>query len=450
MQRVDGQARAGHLGLGHGDGGDGAVFVGLVIIDAAGRIDAAAVKGVFGAAVGGIGHAAGDGHGVQQVEELRHRVGLGLLAAGVQAMEGRADEAGGRRGVAGQADGAHAQAVGVQRRLGGEAVGRVAGRQVEVGIEVDAVIGKRRIVGQHAHVVFRHAEAVLHLFEHQTFPVVAEHPVQRGHRQVGGGRDVGDAQAGQIVPQFGDRGVPAEEPGDQLMGGEVEMGGIGREVPGRAGKVQSRHGQAALIGGLGIEGAIVAGGGHPDHCIAGGQDLAAAEQQVMVPGRDDNLVAEPLFQVEISAEIVVAGRQFDAGAHGSPSFSTSLARTAGRQSPQGAANLVQPRNFIARAGRELHPGGCSAVTGAPRGLRTGRRRSRGAFTSGRSVPRRASRRTGTVSESGRRDDGGCRAGEAEISRAEAQGDLPHRVGAGRLPAHCGAAPRMPVPVLRPL
>ena len=108
---------------------------------------------------------------------------------------------------------------------------------------------------------------------------------------------------GQQSPRLSGSGAAAQHQRNQLVGCQVQdIGGRVGKIVGIAGKVEPRHIQPLLVGGLGVQGGVLCHTGHADQSMVVGQRCPVVKDEGMVPGGDDHLLPKMVFQVQVAAK----------------------------------------------------------------------------------------------------------------------------------------------------
>ena len=127
---------------------------------------------------------------------------------------------------------------------------------------------------------------------------------------------------------LGHRGAGAQQVGDQLPGGEVDVahlgaGGVDRVLL----EAQTRHAEALFVHGLGVKGVAACGwavhkGGHTQQGVVVGVGVAVGEFEGVAAGGEGGGFAEMGVEVEGAAEEgrAVGGGEGEGGTHGGNSF----------------------------------------------------------------------------------------------------------------------------------
>ena len=235
---------------------------------------------------------------------------------GVELCERRTHEARGRGQVSRQAQRAHAQAVGLQGKPLREAVARRFPSELHVVVEVEHLIVERRLVGQHAHRIFVDFQPLAHGFHHDGAGLVGDQPMQRRERQSRAEGDVHQIDAREQLSRLRKVRALAEQPGDEFKGRDVVGAVLLRAVKRAGGKVQARHAQAFFVGGVVVERVVFHDERHADHRVMLFERRGAAKGERESARRDRNGLVVGVVEVEVPAEIVIAGSVGDRRTHG--------------------------------------------------------------------------------------------------------------------------------------
>ena len=289
----------------HVHGGDGAVVVGGVVVDAPVGVAAGAVNGQIQLSVAQQHTAPLHLHGFEDVEKLADALHLRFPGCGVQLHKGGLDEPGGGGGVAGQAQGAHAPGIGLQRQAGGEAVDRIGDGQAHEIAQVVHMVIESGVIRQHPHRIVVDFDSGFHGFQGDGAFPVGEDPVQGRQGQLRAEMLVEQIDPLKQHPGLGHGGAPAQDPGDQLEGGDIVLSVLEGLVVRVFREIQSGHAQTLFIGGIVVQGVSIRHIGHADHGIVGFHSPHFPERKGIIPGRDRDGLQIGIFQIQIPAKVVV-------------------------------------------------------------------------------------------------------------------------------------------------
>ncbi len=168
------------VGLVKVDHGDLVIIVRSVVTDAFAEIVARGIDGDFVLLVAKVGAAALLVDGMENVEVLAKGGKLVIGGNGVEFGEGSADEAGTRREVTGEADGAHAATINGKIDARSEVVDRGASGKGLIIVETEELLREGRIVGEHTSGVIINMQAVVSGFDNDTRFTITNNPVKLG------------------------------------------------------------------------------------------------------------------------------------------------------------------------------------------------------------------------------------------------------------------------------
>lgn len=154
------------------------VFVSGVVVDSLCGIAAGSIKGNFIFTVSYFAASSLLVHRTQNMKELTDTFGFRFAGSGVHSGKSYSGEAGSGGKISGKSQGAHAAAVGRQVETRCESVFRLAGRQGHVVVELEHLLWKWGIVGEHTHRVVIDVQSVFHGFHCNGAGSICNDPVK--------------------------------------------------------------------------------------------------------------------------------------------------------------------------------------------------------------------------------------------------------------------------------
>ena len=282
------------------------VVVGGVVIDALGGVAAAGVQRDLIFAVLQLTAAALLLHSAKQVKELADACSLRVLAAGVHAHKGGANEAGLGGKVARQSQSAKAAAVILQMQARRKGAFRRAGRKGTEIVQVEHLQREGRIIRQHTYGVLINVQPVGGGFHRDGSRAVCNQPMQLCQRQHVAVRNIDHAHAAEERPRFRQRGALPQQPRNQLVLRNVVLAADLRLISGVADEVQPRNAETLFVDRVIVQRHVVRDIGHADDGVMAVHRRQLAEGEGVIAGRDGHFVSVGKFIVQIASKVKIA------------------------------------------------------------------------------------------------------------------------------------------------
>ena len=247
------------------DGAEVLIAVRRVVINPGVGVAARGVDGFFAEAIVQANAAADHGDVLQDMEEVGDVLLFVGRADAVCAGKGGADEAGGGRGIPGQADGAHAATVRGKGEGFRKSIDGFIGREIDKVVEPLELNGEGRVIGKDADGILINFQAVFGGFGDDGSGAIRDEPMERGDGQAVAEGEVDEVDIFEQRSCFGKIRAGEEEIGNKFKGGEVDLALDLLKIDGVFREVEAGGAEAVFIDGVVEERHAVFDDRHADH-----------------------------------------------------------------------------------------------------------------------------------------------------------------------------------------